>query len=406
MGQESRNRSAVIQPPSVVRVSRPTDPPRILLVTSIVPHPYNRSGPSQLVHDLMRHHPGVRLDMLLYADSQALGDLAHLDGFVERRWISRPQALPALRFLMSDRLTRSMHPPPTSIPYGDYDAIWLYPSLLYPDFRNVSDKVVMSGMDSTTLLYARSLRFNPTFGPHKYLLLLAKSIALESSVKRGHLVHLVGQADLEAFRGVNRSAQSFYLKHPVDVVRGEARRGRPLQPGQVALGFSGTTSPFYCGDWYQRLFRRLEAETTLHGRVSLSFLGPGWASYVESMRKAGFACQHTSWIERYEDFLDMIDAQVLLVQVGAGTKGKALAAAARGAAVIGTTLALENVGRADLHSTVRNVDEVIHAIHQMLDRPGTFFARSAALSEVVRSEHAAEPIAEKFWGIVLEYILR
>lgn len=406
MGQESGNRSAMIQPPSVVRMSRPTDLPRILLVTSIVPHPYNRGGPSQLVHDLMRHHPGVRLDMLLYADSRALGDLAHLDGFVERRWISRPQALPALRFLMSDRLTRSMHPPSPSIPYDDYDALWLYPSLLYPDFRNVSDKVVMSGMDSTTLLYARSLRFNPTFGPHKYLLLLAKSIALESSVKGGHLVHLVGQADLEAFRAVNRRAQSFYLKHPVDVVKGGSPPRRPLQPELVTLGFSGTISPFYCGDWYQRLFRRLEAETALRGRVNLSFLGPAWASYVGSMRKAGFACQHTPWIERYEDFLDRIDAQVALMQVGAGTKGRALAATARGAAVIGTAIALENVGPRDLRCTVRSIDEVVHAIHQMLDRPDIFFARSAALSEVVRSEHAVEPIAEQFWSVVLDYILR
>jgi hypothetical protein len=174
----------------------------------------------------------------------------------------------------------------------------------------------------------------------------------------------------------------------------------------VTLGFSGAISPFYSGDLYQRLFRRLEAETTLHGRVSLSFLGPSWSKYVESMRKAGFACQHTPWIERYEDFLDTIDAQVLLVKVGAGTKGKALAAAARGAAVIGTEIAMENIGRADLHSTVRNVDEVVHTIHQMLDCADTFFARSLALSEVVRSEHAVEPIAEEFWSTVLEYASR
>ena len=92
-----------------------------------------------------------------------------------------------------------------------------------------------------------------------------------------------------------------------------------------------------------------------------TFLGKGWVTHVETLRKAGYEVEHITFAPDYIEEIVKHDIQITPIAIGTGTKGKVLDALANGLLVIGTPYAMENIAVENGVSCIeyRNPQEVI-----------------------------------------------
>ena len=374
---------------------------KVLLVSIFVPTPENRGGPSQLVHDLALEVPDkVELDLLVYADVGA-DELARLVRIFGRVRTGTTRRLPALRRMIEGRLGSRRYEPPEDIDYRGYDVIWLYQEWLYPDFKELHETVVVSGMDCATLLYWRSLALNPGHRPLAVLKKLFLAWRLERSIRRNHVFHVVGEADLGCFRRLNGRCRSFRSPHPLPPFREVQEGGRPTGTGsELVVAVTGAKDAFYQGRLMREIVDAAGACEDLR-QVRWVFLGRGWEAEARRLSNLGCSVEAREWVDDYAAFMASVDVHLVPIRVGAGTKGKVLVSVASGVVTIGTPVAWENVTEDTAGLSFADGKGAVDCLRQIMSRRMEFATRARSLAEATRKRFDRARVARDFWREVL-----
>lgn len=370
---------------------------KVLLVSIFNPSPENSGGPTQLVHDLGRYAPdGIEVDMLLYSNERPVvpADLFN------KVYFERPLKVSGVSGLWSPRLTKKMYPVPEHIDFEDYDVVWLYQEWLYPDFKAVHRKVVVSGMDSSVLLYSRALKRNTWHKTFNTCSKWLRAYLLESSVGAGHCIHVVGQADAECIRRVNAKSSCFYSEHPLINCRVQSRGERHPRP---VIGVTGRYSSFIFGRFFDAFLREYAASTDPSGQ-SWVFLGSGWEAVVRKFAQAGIDAKHIRVVDDYDAFISELDVHFVPILVGAGTKGKVLHSVASGVLTIGSKIAYENILDTDSPFVFRSAAAAVYKLNHALADVEALASGRAELQERTLSKFKSEYSVPVFWSHVRVYL--
>jgi hypothetical protein len=374
--------------------------PRVLLVTSFLPASRDAGGPAQLVFDLIRGRPvGVDLDVLVYAERPKNWPDAELVGVTSSIRFLAFEPIGRLAKASPLRLASVRFPPPTDIDWAAYDLVWLYPEWLYTDFRRIPGRMLISGMDSGTMLFSRLLLRNFAYQPWVSAVKLAQYVLVESMFARKHRVHVVGTRDRDVYRRLAPGADCFYVPYPLGEHLAEPRK--PRRDGEIVVGISGGYQRSYMGSFPDRMTEALCRSPALTARVSWYLIGHGWDSVVEQLRRVGYRVRHEVWVPSYLDFLSAIDVQVIPQIVGAGTKCKVLTAIASGVIPLGTKIAYENILEGRQLPTIERATDVPGALGKLaLDIAGGWTGGDDWV-ESARREHDPRSVATDFWARAL-----
>lgn len=329
---------------------------KVACVSYFLPGTENRSGPSSLLYQLVRHRPPT-VDLTIFVAAHTLDALAPQQRNVlerdlsvrferlHRRVLSRWESLSSSWWPLGAREIRDLDV--TSL--SSFDLVWGYPYWTAPLVRKTSARHLISGMDSATLLYWRKFRrhlADGRFSANADLVPLIGNACFEVRYLGKLAVHTVGRRDAAVLRAMG--ARPTYVSHPLvdypmaDAARATQRSRRPR------LLLSNAEAPFYgsqrARDWLLWL-----SEICAERRWSISLLlhkaSSDFESWAQKLLRGhpGVKLEFAGWISDYSALLETVDIQLFPLDIGAGTKTSALTAMQHGVIGVGTQISFENI---------------------------------------------------------------
>ena len=375
----------------------------MLLVSIFMPSPENRKGPTQPVFDLARcASKEIEIDLLVYGDP-GIETPKETRLIFKNIQVRAPKKLPGLSYFFSIRLPRRVYPLQEAIDYAAYDLIWLYQEWLYPEYRKCHPKILVTGMDSSVMLYSRALFRNPLYRPFSMMSKIIRSWVLESGMDSKHRFHAMGHPDLACFRKLNRHCEAFYGAHPLPPCKVKANLGK-ARGRHLTVAVTGGFSKFYHGSLTHRIIDCFARKERLDG-IRWVFLGKGWSFAVNGLQKIGYEAVEEIWVDNYQDFMDAVDIHLVPLQVGAGTKGKVLHSIGSGIVTIGSPYAFENILDDPDSLLVFDSPQDIHSIFsQALSNMDPFQKATKELMVRTRKDFDPAAVGADFWAQIDQYI--
>jgi hypothetical protein len=330
----------------------------IACISYFLPHPENRSGPTALLYSLLKYRPRVGVasievdfftpfDLLSPAIRQEIPDLEATLNIKIRDLSAASNLTKSQPFWPAGARALQNRQLPADL--ASYAGVWGYPYWTAPLLRHAHPNVVISGMDSATLLYFR--RFRQMIRPHDFSQVPRAAAALignalfESRYLRGLRVHTVGQTDAQVLRRMGADAHD--IPHPLldyaasDQILNAPRRG----PVRVLISKAGDA--FYGSHRIMGWIRSLQQIATSSRPIVLT-LHQCASKSIEQAQSIASLNPHLTvevqgWCADYSAFLSGIDIQLFAIDIGAGTKTSVLTALQHGVIAVGTPCALENI---------------------------------------------------------------
>ena len=237
----------------------------------------------------------------------------------------------------------------------------IYPIEYFP--LNEKDNIIYYGPDNALMLFKRAIFSKEQYVYIKILCLFRyfKFMYIYRKLNKKVKILTVGQADRRAFMK-DGFTDIHYFPHPVGLPNLYPRRYK--KNGKSTVGISGALGRFgvfYCGKWYDRLYKVLK-QSNYQDKIKFVVLGKQYKKLVNNLRSCGYEVEFSDWADDYQAFLDTIDVYMCLMAVGAGTKNRVLAANASGLRVLGTEYALENVALDNITITSENFKDILEKL--------------------------------------------
>lgn len=387
---------------------------KVACISYFAPDKENNKGPKSLLYQLIANR---RKDILidLYLPDKTYDEIKKSASFIENALdivicplkCSRPNRLKRLytawwpkgaKICMEIDVTK----------FEKYDLIWGYPFWTAPHFRNAMKKVLITGMDSATLLYYRKVKScikDLSWKVLIYVPALIRIILFEKMYLKSKTVHVVGQADNKVMRFFN--INSFYIPHPANPMilnNYEKLRSQDL----IRVLVSNALDPFYGSKtvlkWLNVIF---EVAPKFPSKTFEIIFHKGDQARIQNWLSKqilpnSVVISYVGWVENYEELLSGIDIQIFPLDVGAGTKTSVLTALNMGVTCIGTSIAFENIrtNSSELFlcadSTSDFIRKFISAVAKLCKHPNC--PRYSALGH----EHQPSQSVANFWNTIIK----
>lgn len=255
------------------------------------------------------------------------------------------------------------------------DIIWIYGEELMGLARCFQGyKKIITMPDCESMYYYRLLRKRFATRSLKQIFRYSFAYWQYRSMERDFLdnetlYHFVGEKDNCFFKGINPTAKTKFLPHPL-YQRSEAIIQNHKFHNPLRIVIAGRYD-IYQKEATDELIEALiqDKAKTIKDNYVITFLGKSWDIPSEKLKAAGWKTLKKTWVEDYGAELRQNDIGIYPISVGTGTKGKVLDALSNGLLVIGTPYAMENIAVEDGKSCIEYHDayEVITCLKDIVE---------------------------------------
>ena len=343
---------------------------KIIFITTLTPTPTNVKGPSSLPFHLIQNRPyDIDIDILTFNENHLSNhDIAESEkelkckintiesGFSYkllccngiRTLINRFSKLPLKAFQ-----TTKVNIKPI---IDGYDAVWIYPHILFKLVKNINKKIIVTGPDSAALYYKRCLQDKYVQDKrlqYIYIDVYNKFLYLEKcwSKKTNVILHFVGKAD-EKYYKQKTGGKSFFLLHPYNFKIENNNKYYRFKNKKISVVISGAFDIYTYTD-AKIIFDLLCHDSSFIQTYAFTFIGKGWELFSMRMSEVGYDVSHLYWVDDYFGEINKHDMQLFPISVGVGTKGKVLDALCCGLLCVGSKYAFENINLIDRNSCLQ-----------------------------------------------------
>lgn len=296
--------------------------PSLVFITSIVPNPENRDGPSglpwEIIEILKKNAWDVQIEFFQLPTNKICRRLIQLSIPIEK----------------------------IEIINKDADAYIVYPfylSRLIP--AQLRSRSILLGPDATSMLYSRFARIQAGWQRLRSVL-LARWFAFHERWAARHFAAMavVGRNDVRWLRYIvgGHSARLHYIPHPILSSVAQPRQAQGLG-AKPRLIFAGDLSAKYVGNFFQSLDYAALAAILASADCELLVVGKSNRS-IHNIISSHVPSQYVAWVDDYSTLCDPLrDLHLIPLMAGAGTKNRALTALAMNVIVISTPIGIENI---------------------------------------------------------------
>ena len=294
------------------------------------------------------------------------------------------------------------------IDIADYDTVIFYPyfSSLFK-YKNVYAKFYTIGMDSGPLLYLRAMLYNSRI---KYRLFsfysFCQAIKIDlHAVRLSEKIFTVGEMDAEFYRSV-LLADAQFVHHPVSKLINKYKHDKWIGDSELKICFPGGMTPFYTPNMVDKIFDLILSDKDKYaGKISIEYLGrmPSKKTnkLLNDLNNSGISVKIRDFVDDFEEYIASQDVIILPLEIGVGTKNKALTALGMGVDLIGSRIAVENVyGIKEENCALRDVD-YLKLIDLRLNENHLFGLNKEEIEEF-KKYHSVEQWKTHFWEIINE----
>ena len=295
------------------------------------------------------------------------------------------------------------------------DLIWIYQEELsrivkqFPNHRRIQ-----IGPDVESLYYYRMLgqRFvmKDTLNYWKCALMYRKYARMERKfcTDNNYTYFAVGEEDVHHLRNIYPHVNAKFLRHPhYEVSKLKVENGKlkiKFHQPKIKLLIAGQHN-HYMKQEADSLIEQMKENANVNdnfliNHYELTFLGKGWETHVETLRKAGYEVNHIKFAPDYIEEICKHDIQITPIAIGTGTKGKVLDALANGLLVIGTKYAIENIALKNGESCIEYSDakEVVDILRDIPINLKRYEEIAENGCRCVLGYHNREKIARELFG--------
>ena len=295
------------------------------------------------------------------------------------------------------------------------DLIWIYQEELsrivkqFPNHRRIQ-----IGPDVESLYYYRMLgqRFvmKDTLNYWKCALMYRKYARMERKfcTDNNYTYFAVGEEDVHHLRNIYPHVNAKFLRHPhYEVSKLKVENGKlkiKFHQPKIKLLIAGQHN-HYMKQEADSLIEQMKEKANVNdnfliNHYELTFLGKGWETHVETLRKAGYEVNHIKFAPDYIEEICKHDIQITPIAIGTGTKGKVLDALANGLLVIGTKYAIENIALKNGESCIEYSDakEVVDILRDIPINLKRYEEIAENGCRCVLGYHNREKIARELFG--------
>lgn len=390
---------------------------KVACISYFAPGKENNQGPNSLIYQLIANRSkDISID--IYLPEKVFGEIKKRKSCIESDLNVGIYPLKVSRHSLLKRLYSAwwprgakIHPEIDDRSFGNYDLIWGYPYWTAPNLSRVSKKVLISGMDSASLLYYRKVKScieDRSWKVLMYVPALIRTILFEILYLRSKMVHVVGRADNKVMKFIN--VNSFYIPHPTNpIIINDANLEQVKSQDGVRVLVSNALDSFYGSKtvlkWLQVLF-----DTTLKfpsKTFEIVFhkgnqkIISNWLSKQKKPDRVKIS--YIGWIENYEEFLTGVDIQIFPLDVGAGTKTSVLTALYMNVTCIGTAIACENIetcSSTDSLLVANSPSEFGQKFIIAVSKLGNFVSHPKGY--LLASDHSPAQSVANFWNSVVQ----
>lgn len=386
------------------------------VVSYFLPGLENNGGPNALIHQIIKYRPiELSIDLYVPFDYLSESDRCSIPSISESLNIrifgleklngrgglaSRFQALFWPRGAV--RLNKYLIPK-----IAEYDAVWGYPYWTAPMLVGKHPNVVISGMDSVSLLYWRRLKIVYSQKPWRLIRSIGGflvNLFFEFKYLFNVRVHTVGVLDAKFLKGLGVKAK--YIPHPMLDYAVPSRYAINQESDDISILISNAGDSFYGSNRWRLWIKSVVVQTRdrVGVRLLLHKCSPECVKEIlEINATSHLKVEVLGWIKNYSELLSATDIQFFPLDIGAGTKTSVLTAVQHGVVCIGTSIAVENICLQSPESAIYEVDDgqstFENLFNQAVDQ--VFLRRSLGLNEKFNPGiHDPSECSRNFWKLI------
>lgn len=378
---------------------------KTLLVSLYPPNKYGGrvGGVVILLNDILSVATNP-VDLIVYKDNEGKFDLPDAVNFVPWNKLTSKRGKKERAFKYSLYNDYKSY----EIDIKEYDKVIFYPyfSSLFK-YKNVHAKFYTIGMDSGPLLYLRAMLYNSRIKYKIFSLYnFIQAIKIDRhAVELSEKVFTVGERDAEFYRSV-LMADAVFVHHPVSKLIDKYMHKEWDGKTEIKICFPGGLSPFYAPNMVDKILSLLLNNCDKYiGKISIEYLGRMPSKYTEGildkLSKEGFHVNIQEFVDDFEYYISNQDVVILPLEVGVGTKNKALTTLGMGVDLIGSRIALENVYGIKPENCAENELDYLALIDLRLKEKHLFRLTNEEIVEF-KNYHSVEQWKNNFWEIIYE----
>lgn len=378
---------------------------KTLLVSLYPPNKYGGrvGGVVILLNDILSVATNP-VDLIVYKDNEGTFDLPDAVNFVPWNKLASKRGKKERVFKYSLYNDYKSY----EIDIKEYDKVIFYPyfSSLFK-YKNVHAKFYTIGMDSGPLLYLRAMLYNSRIKYKIFSLYnFIQAIKIDRhAVELSEKVFTVGERDAEFYRSV-LMADAVFVHHPVSKLIDKYMHKEWAGKTEIKICFPGGLSPFYAPNMVDKILSLLLNNCDKYiGKISIEYLGRMPSKYTEGildkLSKEGIHVNIQEFVDDFEYYISNQDVVILPLEVGVGTKNKALTTLGMGVDLIGSRIALENVYGIKPENCAENELDYLALIDLRLKEKHLFRLTNEEIVEF-KNYHSVEQWKNNFWEIIYE----
>lgn len=378
---------------------------KTLLVSLYPPNKYGGrvGGVVILLNDILSVATNP-VDLIVYKDNEGKFDLPDAVNFVPWNKLASKRGKKERMFKYSLYNDYKSY----EIDIKEYDKVIFYPyfSSLFK-YKNVHAKFYTIGMDSGPLLYLRAMLYNSRIKYKIFSLYnFIQAIKIDRhAVELSEKVFTVGERDAEFYRSV-LMADAVFVHHPVSKLIDKYMHKEWAGKTEIKICFPGGLSPFYAPNMVDKILSLLLNNCDKYiGKISIEYLGRMPSKYTEGildkLSKEGIHVNIQEFVDDFEYYISNQDVVILPLEVGVGTKNKALTTLGMGGDLIGSRIALENVYGIKPENCAENELDYLALIDLRLKEKHLFRLTNEEIVEF-KNYHSVEQWKNNFWEIIYE----
>ena len=367
----------------------------------------NIGGVVVLVNDILfASNPAIDVDLIVYNKEKISSELPLNIHFVP--WNKIVTKVKKRNALAS--IPKSMFRDYScyEIDLNGYDKVIYYPywcSLFR--LKNNHANIFTIGMDSGPMLYLRGF-VNHQWWLAKVFCIYEFMQALyidKKSTKISKFIFTVGETDAEFYRSIYL-ANAKFIPHNVSKLINPYTPQKWGDNEKLKLCLPGGMTKFYVANLLDDIVDKIIENNNFYtNRIELSFLGKirykELGKKLNVLLKKGIKIEFTEFAENFEEYISQQHLILMPLEVGAGTKNRALSTIGMGLDIIGTPIALENIYGVKKEHLAYDAYDFIRLINLRLEHHRLY---GLSQEEILKFKewHSVDQWRQNFWKVIEE----